>query len=282
MPRKLKSSPFADVAQSDFDIENSRLNNRLGVILAEERKKKGLSLDGLNKELAAYGVVIGSKSINKWETGISTPNAYQFLALCRALDIRDPMFVFTGDSAEALNEEGLKKVADYKDDLIASGRYKKPLAKLQPENAVPSESKIIHLRNMMISTLRVSAGTGSFLDDGNYEMQSFPDDEVPKDADFGVLISGDSMEPFYHDGQIAWVKKCREIRPGNVGVFLYDGEGYIKVYEEQIPTDIDSEVFSDNFIHAGPQPVLVSYNEKYPPKVISSELSFELIGKVLN
>ncbi|EKC69557.1 repressor LexA, partial [human gut metagenome] len=27
----------------------------------------------------------------------------------------------------------------------------------------------------------------------------------PEDTTFGVRISGDSMEPEFHDGQIAWV-----------------------------------------------------------------------------
>ena len=28
---------------------------------------------------------------------------------------------------------------------------------------------------------------------------------LPEDTTFGVRISGDSMEPEFHDGQIAWV-----------------------------------------------------------------------------
>ena len=31
-------------------------------------------------------------------------------------------------------------------------------------------------------------------------MISFPEDKVPDGADFGIRVSGDSMEPVYHDG----------------------------------------------------------------------------------
>ena len=51
-----------------------------------------------------------------------------------------------------------------------------------------------------MSNLSVSAGTGAFLDEGSFEMVSFPASTVPDGADFGVRVSGDSMEPVYHDG----------------------------------------------------------------------------------
>ena len=78
---------------------------------------------------------------------------------------------------------------------------------------------------MPVSNLSVSAGTGSFLDEGSFERVSFPVTSVPQGADFSVRVSGDSMEPVYHDGQIIWVKRCDRVNPGEVGVFIYDGEG---------------------------------------------------------
>ena len=42
-------------------------------------------------------------------------------------------------------------------------------------------------------------------------MVSFPEKSVPKGADFGVRVSGDSMEPVYHDGQIVWVEECETV-----------------------------------------------------------------------
>ena len=72
---------------------------------------------------------------------------------------------------------------------------------------------------------------------GNFEMVSFPESSIPDGAEFGVRVSGDSMEPVYHDGQIVWVQRCETLRTGEVGVMIYDGQGYIKAYAEQEPDD---------------------------------------------
>ena len=83
----------------------------------------------------------------------------------------------------------------------------------------------IRYLDMPVSDLPVSAGTGAFLDEGNFEMVSFPESSIPDGAEFGVRVSGDSMEPVYHDGQIVWVQQCETLRPGEVGVMIYDGQG---------------------------------------------------------
>ena len=52
----------------------------------------------------------------------------------------------------------------------------------------------------------VSAGTGNFLTDAPKESYEVGD-LAPDNADFGVRISGDSMEPEYHNGEIAWIQQ---------------------------------------------------------------------------
>ena len=132
---------------------------------------------------------------------------------------------------------------------------------------------------MPVSDLPVSAGTGAFLDEGNFEMVSFPESSIPDGAEFGVRVSGDSMEPVYHDGQIVWVQQCETLRTGEVGVMIYDGQGYIKAYAEQEPEDPETYLCSDSVRRM--QPVLVSYNKVYAPKPASPELEFRIVGRVL-
>ena len=63
---------------------------------------------------------------------------------------------------------------------------------------------------------------------------SFRISEQPAAAGFGVYLgpdafrSGDSMEPAYHDGDILIVSEALPA-PGDVGVFVMDGMGYVKV-----------------------------------------------------
>ena len=110
-------------------------------------------------------------------------------------------------------------------------------------------------------------------------MVSFPESSIPDGAEFGVRVSGDSMEPVYHDGQIVWVQQCETLRTGEVGVMIYDGQGYIKAYAEQEPDDLETYLDSNGVRRM--QPVLVSYNKAYAPKPASLELEFRIVGRVL-
>ena len=172
-----------------------------------------LSLEQLSQILMGYGVDIGRVAVNKWEKGISIPSAYQLLAVCAALHLEDGFDYFVSNTKRPLlNAEGRRKVKEYREDLIASGKYRE----------VPPVLEIRYL-DMPVSDLPVSAGTGAFLDEGNFEMVSFPESSIPDGAEFGVRVSGDSMEPVYHDGQIVWVQQCETLRTGEVGVMIYDG-----------------------------------------------------------
>ena len=89
------------------------------------------------------------------------------------------------------------------------------------------------------------------------------------------------MEPVYHDGQIVWAQPCGSLNVGEVGIFIYDGDGYIKVYDEQEPDEAVIEAFTTSDGTVNMQPVMVSYNEEYPPRVVSPECSFRIAGRVL-
>ncbi len=67
---------------------------------------------------------------------------------------------------------------------------------------------------MKICTNKASAGLGDFLNDDYFEEEEFPAAEVPYGSDFGVYVNGDSMEPRYHNGQIAWIKKSQILNYG--------------------------------------------------------------------
>ena len=252
------------------NVETAREKNIVGLRIADARKKHGLTLDALRELLCNYGVEIQVAGLNKWEKGITVPNAYQFIAVCQALDIEDNWF---GANAAILqlNSEGLRKLDDYKNDLIASGRYKPVPAKYR-------EGSI----DMPVSTLAVSAGTGEFLDEDGFAMIQFPKSAVPNGADFGVRVNGDSMEPVYHDDQIVWVEKTDTLQPGEVGVLICNGEGYLKVYDLHNPAPEDVEEYMDSYGVLHPQVRLVSYNKRYNPKEIIPGDTFSIVGRVLS
>lgn len=230
---------------------------KIGNILAEYRKEKKLLQGELAKELEKYDIHVSNAAISAWEKDVSYPNAHQFLALCKILDITKIYETFVGthedDPLSGLNEAGKEKVLDYISLLLLSDQYKKA-----DDNIIPFRRKI------RWSLLASSAGTGDFLDDENFELIEVGS-EVPELADFGLALNGDSMEPRYHDNQAVWVQQTNSLNNGDIGIFYLDGKTYCK----QIKKTPDG-LF------------LVSLNAAYKPIPVREESSFRIFGRVLN
>ncbi len=105
-----------------------------------------------------------------------------------------------------------------------------------------------------------------------FQQIQVPASSVPAGAEFGIYVSGDSMEPRYHNGQIVWVKSCEELECGDIGIFVYDDCGYLKKYDEHTPDKSQAEFLTDSYGVVHNQPVLVSLNTKYSPILISPNL----------
>lgn len=257
------------------EIYQAAEEQELGVValkIEAARKKKQMSKRELQHQLEERGVSVAYQSLIRWERNEAIPNAYQMLAICDALDIPDSYRYFMNGTME-LNDIGLQKVEEYKADLIASGKYAPvPIAK---PNAVK-------YREMPVSTLAASAGTGEFLDQENIELMRFPESSIPAGADYALRVNGDSMEPIYLDHQLVWVQVCHALRPGEVGIFVLDGEGYIKCYDEREPEEDELEDYTDSNGVVHNKPVLVSFNEKYAPRIVTRASKFMICGRVLN
>ena len=227
-----------------------------GEILAKKRRELGLNQSQLADKLGTMGMPLSNQAISKWEKGTTLPNAKQFLTLCRALNIDDinGLFLGGGDGVfHGLNAEGRRKALDYIELLRESGRYS------QSGRSVNAGA----LRSLPLYSLAVSAGTGQFLDGEDYEMIDVGA-EVPDGANFGVRVSGDSMEPEFHDGDTVWVRQQRSLMTGEIGIFLYDGNAYLK-----------------ELVVRGERMALHSLNVKYNDIIISPELPLRVLGKVL-
>lgn len=81
-----------------------------------------------------------------------------------------------------------------------------------------------------ICSLPASAGTGVYLDDSSTEPLQIVHTDIAERANYAVRVSGDSMMPEYNDGDIVLVETCRSVEVGEIGIFVVDGEGYIKKY----------------------------------------------------
>ena len=85
-------------------------------------------------------------------------------------------------------------------------------------------------RSLLLYDLPVSAGPGVYLDDTAAEPIYIPDNERTEQADYALRISGNSMEPKFHDGDVLLVQDCDSVDVGELGIFILDGNGYFKKY----------------------------------------------------
>lgn len=74
-----------------------------------------------------------------------------------------------------------------------------------------------------------SAGNGEYLfDDLDKTSITLPDTPLNNKADLVIAVRGHSMEPTYYDGDKLLVKKQSELNIGDIGVFIINGESFVK------------------------------------------------------
>lgn len=112
-----------------------------------------------------------------------------------------------------------------------------------------------------------AAGLGNYLDEPDYRIEQYPPKVIPAKTDFGVIISGDSMEPKIHDGGTVFVQSMSAIDPGQIGIFVLDGKSFCK----KLMVDQGNR-----------QVHLVSLNPKYEDIIVDEDSgTFRTLGRVL-
>lgn len=92
------------------------------------------------------------------------------------------------------------------------------------------------------SVYKASAGFGFDLEDRDeWDEIDIPDTPEAREADFAVTIYGNSMEPIYHDNDIVLVKIQERVNIGETGIFVVNGQGYIKQYGGDRLISVNSE-----------------------------------------
>ena len=166
-----------------------------------------------------------------------------------------------------LNDEGQDKVVDYAASLAASGRY----VRAEAERAVVTLFPKPKRRRDGFVELKVydqpaAAGLGNYIDTPVFSVEQYPAGVAPEGAAFGVRISGDSMEPTIPNGCTVFVRPTPAVEPGDVGVFVYEGQAYCK------------ELIADR---AARRALLRSLNPRYADIVVADESRLRTLGKVL-
>lgn len=158
--------------------------------------------------------------------------------------------ILLNSNYDKLNTDNQVKLVDYSSNLIQ---------KQNAEHTVADNT--IRLFSYDYYDQALSAGTGQYLNDVRVEQIELP---IDIDADFVVPVYGNSMEPEYYTGDYVFVELSVELSNGDIGVFDYYGDAYIKEL-----------LINENgaFLH--------SLNPEYKDIPIDADSDFRIIGKVV-
>ncbi len=201
--------------------------------LKEARKKKQITQ-------AQLGEIVGcaKNTISSYEKGTNEPNMYILSKIMEALDV-DANFIFQDEMREryenaATPDEMENIIRKYRRlDAIAQQAVRMlldiELRRVTAESASMKGTlvKFPEKISFKISDQPASAGTGVYLGPDGFTEHLVAADKV-RGADFGVPVSGDSMEPLYHDGDIILVSMSDEVKIGDIALVTMDGCGYVK------------------------------------------------------
>jgi len=235
-------------------INSAEMLNEAGIaygdLIREYRRRKRMSQEQL-------GTLAGVKknAVGAWEAGRSRPDVASIPVLCKALGLSLNTFFGLPEAEENshLNER-FSRLNEYNRQVILN--QMDMLYEMQ-SRVFPHPRRLVQLYE---NGLSAAAGPVSYLDEDRGEMIFLVRDELTGRADEVIRVSGDSMEPTFHDGDQVLVQHTDRVNEGEIGIFVYGSAGYIKEYH---------------------QDGLYSHNPKYPPIRFSENETVRCVGRVL-
>lgn len=234
----------------------------IGEKIKEYRKLKGLTQKDLAEKIG-----MGDTTIANYEKGFRTPKKNTLFKLANAFDISiDDLFppihspsaaTPASDTARAISET-VERLEEPRRVIVLDTAKTQLREQKRAQTELPEP---IRLYSYDYYDQPASAGTGQYLNEVPVEQIELP---VDIDADFVVPIYGDSMEPEYHSGDYVFIRLSVDLSDGDIGVFEYYGDAYIK----QLIINEDGA-----FLH--------SFNSDYDDIPIDSNSDFRIIGEVV-
>ena len=223
-----------------------------------ERLKEARLAQHLNQEELAERIGAKYRSISTWENGTAKPDCLTIIRICEVLKITPNHLLGYNATIDApsLNEwnilhkyRAIDKIGKDAVTAVIDAEYKRV--------AKPKKARLLRLD---FYNYPASAGIGNFLE------EDAPDDILVKDsieaeqADYVIPISGNSMEPTFHDGDKVFVEKVDAVNVGDIGIFVVNGDVFIKELGDKC---------------------LISHNKEYKPIKLRSDDSIYCCGRVL-
>lgn len=209
--------------------------------LKDLRLKAGYS----QKDVYEY-FKIPQSTFSSWEIGKSEPSGEMLIKLCEFYKC-DMIKEFSSNDDLTYKEwniiEKYRFISEYSpngakvvDTVLNREHAIAEKLKEQKEQIETLEKNTlqndIHMPNTRLINYYyrlASAGTGQIVFDmPPTEKIEIPDLPEYKKVDYAIGVSGNSMQPEYNDGDILLIEMTEEITLGEIGIFIVDGESYVK------------------------------------------------------
>ena len=239
-------------------------SNNFGSRLREARKSAKLTQKKLADKINAK-----HNSISDWENNKNKPDPDTIELICGVLGI-SPNYLL-GNTEESISPSEISLIKKYRflsshgknlvDTLITTQyEYEKNLLSFSDQTKESSAAYAENITVLPTLVQRICAGTGSIGDDVLQEEGQYPAISVPDGSQYAAVITGNSMEPEFYDGDIVFYKKVDSLNYGDIGIFNLNDENIIKKYEK-------------TGLHA--------INPEYDDVIPASDDHVVIIGKVL-
>lgn len=211
------------------------------------------------EQLAQMIGVASGRVICNWEKSVANPDINNLLKLCEVFNIS--IDTLLGEHKDNPTVSELNIIKKYR-VLDEHGKNAvNAILDIEYER-IKAQGKKHKIRLLKIDyySHAASAGTGNFLETEKPEELWVHDTPEAERADFVISISGNSMEPTYHDGDKVFVEKHNILEVGDIGIFIVNGDAYIKELGDKC---------------------LLSHNKSYKPISLGVDDSVYCCGKVL-
>lgn len=240
----------------------------------KDRLKEARLNNGMTQEQVAEKIGVAKSTFTGYEKGNSEPSMYTISKIMHVLKI-DANFLWQDEMGSnypmKVSLEELEYIKKYRslDDPGRShvntvlqwecDRVKKfDELSSQPAAIISIEDHPGAAKRLIEYFHSVSAGSGVFIL-GNEVVDHIEIPATPenRNVDYAIKVSGNSMEPDYHDGDTVLVSQKQEMQYGDVGIFVINGSAYIKEYgkDELISRNPDFDNISvseyDNIVCMG-------------------------------
>lgn len=202
--------------------------------LKQLRKERGITA-----ETFAQDIGVPLSTYTKWEFGSASPRYDKLLIIADYYGVSTDYLLGRTDKPESSDLSDILKEMQLDASTRAIICAFAELAEDQRTEFIRTLKQLSHSKPEIretavrwfekLSVHKVSAGAGYDLTDGDlWQRAKLVDCPELDSADFAVEVDGDSMEPTILDGEIVLVKAGAEVEEGEIGLFIYDGSGYVK------------------------------------------------------